>query len=91
MKKIDFTKMEVQVSFDGTKRVFDIAKTLGNDMMYKGSVICDIGFEELARTIYFSDGPVEVPDKYIGPMLQVVNQCQYIAAVKRHLNKLLNA
>ena len=91
MKKIDFTKMEVQVSFDGTKRVFDIAKTLGNDMMYNGSLICDIGFEELARTIYFSDGPVEVPDKYIGPMLQVVNQCQYIAAVKRHLNKLLNA
>lgn len=90
MKKIDFTRLEVQVSFDGTKRVLNIAKILGNDMMYNGSVICDIGFEELARKIYFSDGPVEVPDKYIGPILQVVNQCQYIAAVKRHLNKILN-
>lgn len=90
MKKIDFTRLEVQVSFDGTKRVLNIAKILGNDMMYNGTVICDIGFEELARKIYFSDGPVEVPHQYITPILQVVNQCQYIAAVKRHLNKILN-
>ena len=91
MKKIDFTKLEVQVSFDGTKRMLNVAKALGNDMMYNGSVICDIGFEELARTIYFSDGPVEVPDNYIAPMLRVINECNYIAAVKRHLNTLLNA
>lgn len=90
MKKIDFTKMEVQVSFDGTKRVLNIAKILGNDMMYNGSVIMDIGFEELARKIYFSDGPVEVPDQYVQPMLRVINECNYIAAVKRHLNAVLN-
>ena len=89
MKKIDFTKMEVQVSFDGTKRVLNIAKVLGNDMMYNGSVIMDIGFEELARKIYFSDGLVEVPDQYVQPMLRVINECNYIAAVKRHLNALL--
>ena len=89
--KIDFTKIEVQVSFDGTRKTFNIAKNVGNDMMYNGSVICDIGFEELARTIYFSDGPVEVPDNYIAPMLRVINECNYIAAVKRHLNTLLNA
>ena len=53
--KIDFTKIKVQVSFDGTHKTFNIAKEIGNDMMYNGSVICDIGFEELARQIYFSD------------------------------------
>lgn len=90
MKKIDFTKLEVQVSFDGTKKVFNAAKTIGNDMMYNSSVICDIGFEELARQIYFSDGPVEIPDQYVAPMIRVINECNYIAAVKRHLNKLLN-
>ena len=90
MKKIDFTKMEVQVSFDGTKRIFNVAKALGNDMKYNGSVILDIGFEELARTIYFSDGPVDVPEQYIAPMLRVVNECNYTAAVKRHLTQVLN-
>lgn len=90
MKKIDFTKLDVQVSFDGTKKRLNVAKALGNDMMYNGSVIMDIGFEDLARTIYFSDGPVEIPDQYVKPILQVVGQCNYIAAVKRHLIKILN-
>ena len=53
--KIDFTKIKVQVSFDGTHKTFNIAKEIGNDMKFNGSVICDIGFEELARQIYFSD------------------------------------
>ena len=88
--KIDFSQIEVQVSFDGTRHTFNIAKDLGNDMMYNGPVICDIGFEELARTIYFSDGPVEIPDQYIQPMLRVVNECNYTAAVKRHLMQVLN-
>lgn len=90
MKQVDFTKMEIQVSFDGTKRIFNVAKALGNDMKYNSTVILDIGFEELARTIYFSDGPVEIPDQYIQPMLRVVNECSYTAAVKRHLMQVLN-
>ena len=32
--KIDFTKIKVQVSFDGTHKTFDVAKNVGNDMMY---------------------------------------------------------
>ncbi|MBQ8969159.1 MAG: hypothetical protein IJ064_05455 [Bacteroidaceae bacterium] len=90
MKQIDFTKMEIEVSFDGTRKLFNIAKVLGNDMKYNGSVICDIGFEELAKAIYFSDGPVDVPEQYIQPMLRVINECNYTAAVKRHLTTILN-
>ncbi len=88
--KIDFTKLEVQVSFDGTTRMVNIAKDLGNDMMYNSSVICDIGFEELARQIYYSDGEVEVPKEYVRPLLQVVLEKNYIAAIKRHLVSVLN-
>ena len=90
MKKIDFTKMEVQVSFDGTKKVLNIAKVLGNDMMYNGSVICDIGFEELARQIYFSDGEVEIPSQYVQHILQIVLQGGYLATIKRYLISKLN-
>lgn len=88
--KIDFTKLEVQVSFDGTTRIVNIAKELGNDMMYNSSVICDIGFEELARQIYYSDGEVEVPKEYVRPLLQVVLEKNYIAAIKRYLVSVLN-
>ena len=88
--KIDFTKIKVQVSFDGTHKTFNIAKEIGNDMMFNGSVICDIGFEELARQIYFSDGEVEIPPQYIQHLLKVVLQGGYLATIKRHLIGKLN-
>ena len=88
--KIDFTKIEVQVSFDGTRKTFNIAKNVGNDMMYNGSVIQDIGFEDLAKQIYFSDGEVEIPQQYAKPLLQVIYENNYIAAIKRHLAIILN-
>lgn len=88
--KIDFTKIEVQVSFDGTRKTFNIAKNVGNDMMYNGSVIQDIGFEDLAKKIYFSDGEVEIPPQYAKPLLQVIYENNYIAAIKRHLAIILN-
>lgn len=88
--KINFSKLEVQVSFDGSKKTFNVAKELGNDMMYNSSVICDIGFEELARQIYFSDGEVEIPQEYVRPLLQVIMERNYIAGIKRHIIKLLN-
>lgn len=88
--KIDFTNIEVQVSFDGTRKTFNIAKNVGNDMMYNGSVIKDIGFEELARQIYFSDGDVEIPPQYIQSLLQVVLESNYLATIKRYLINVLN-
>ena len=88
--KIDFSKLDVQVSFDGTHKTFNISKNVGNDMMYNGSVISDIGFEELARQIYYSDGEVEIPPQYAKPLLQVIIESNYIAAIKRELAKVLN-
>ena len=83
--KVDFTKIEVQISFDGTRKTFNIAKNVGNDMMYNGSVIKDIGFEELARQIYFSDGEIEIPQQYAKQIAQVIMESNYIASIKRHL------
>lgn len=88
--KIDFTKIEVQVSFDGTRKKFNIAKEVGNDMMYNGSVIQDIGFEKLAEEIYYSDGEVEIPQQYMKPLAQVIMDSNYIAAIKRYLFQVLN-
>ena len=88
--KIDFTKIKVQVSFDGTHKTFNIAKEIGNGMMYNGSVMCDIGFEDLERQIYFSDGEVEIPSQYVQHILQIVLQGGYLATIKRYLISKLN-
>ena len=88
--KIDFTKIKVQVSFDGTHQTFNIAKDVGNAMMYNGSVIADIGFEELAKKIYYSDGEVDIPHEYVPFIARVISEANYIAAIKRHLLKVLN-
>ena len=90
MKKVDFTHMQVQISFDGQCRTVNVAKDLGNDMMFNSSVLSDIGFEDLARKIYYSKGPVEIPEQYIQPMLRVVSECNYIGTVKRYLIKALS-
>ena len=87
--KINFKRMELPVSFDGKTQMFDIAETLGNYMMYNGSIIMDIGFEELAKKIYF-EGEVEIPPKYVNAMKQVVMQAPFIATVKRGVCALLD-
>lgn len=88
--KIDFRKIEVPVSFDGKTQMFDVAETLGNYMMYNGSIIMDIGFEELAKKVYF-EGEVDVPEKYANAIKQVVMQTPFIATVKRGICNLLDA
>ena len=90
MNKINFKQFEAQTSFEGTKETFDIARTLGNAMMYNSSILLDIGFEELAKEIYYSEGEVEVPDNYKTAIKEVVKQSSFIAAVKRQLIKKLD-
>lgn len=87
--RINFKNLEAQTSFEGTKQTFDIARTLGNEMMYNSSILLDIGFEDLAREIYYSAAPVEVPEKYREAIKAVVKSSNFIAAVKRELIKRL--
>nr|DAG93250.1 MAG TPA: hypothetical protein [Herelleviridae sp.] len=88
--KINFKRFEVQTSFEGNKQIFNITHDLGNMMMYNGSVLLDIGFEDLAKTIYYSDGEVEVPECYCKAIIEVVKQSSFIAAVKREVINILS-
>lgn len=84
-KKIDFTKINVQVSFNGDTQVFNMAHVVGNAMRYTGSVVGDIGFDKLAETIYFSNGEVDITDEYVRPLAQVISGMPIMAAIKRYL------
>ena len=59
--KINFKKIEARTSFEGAIQTFDVAKVVGNEMMYNGNLLLDIGFEDLAKAIYYSDEEVEIP------------------------------
>lgn len=83
--KVNFKKIEAQTSFEGTMQTFDAAETVGNEMMYNGSILLDIGFEELARQIYYSTEAVEVPERYCKALELVVKNSRLIAAIKREI------
>lgn len=94
MKKIDFTKIKIFGSFEeeaaGQQREVNIAKPLGNIMKYSGPVLMDIGWEDLAKQIYYSKGAVEVPDEYAPTISQLVADHNGInAATKRAIINLL--
>ena len=82
--KINFRQIEAQTSFEGGKQTF------GNEMMYNGSILLDIGFEDLAKAIYYSKGEVEIPERYCKALELVVKNSRLIAAVKREIINQLN-
>ena len=88
--KINFKKIEAQTSFEGAKQTFDVAETVGNEMMYNGSILLDVGFEDLAREIYYSKDAVEIPEQYCKALELVVKNSRLIAAVKRAVINQLN-
>lgn len=71
MKKVDFSKLKVQLTFEGEPVEIDFRKVLGN-LIHQNTP--DIGLDTFARTIYFSDGEVEVPDEYIDQILWIASQ-----------------
>ena len=83
--KIDFGKVMVQHTFEGEPVAVDMRKQLGNKIHQTTG---DIGFDDLARTMYFSEGEVEVPQEYIEPLKQIVKE-NYLASVQRAFNGLL--
>lgn len=88
--KIDFTTIKVPVSFDGKEQVYNAAEAVGNLMMYNGSVLLDIGFEELAKEIYYSKGAVEIPARYAPAIVKVIKEASFAASLKRELTKQLS-
>lgn len=82
---IDFGKVMVQHTFEGEPVAVDMRKQLGNKIHQTTG---DIGFDDFARTIYFSEGEIEVPQEHVEPLKQVLKE-NYLASVQRAINELL--
>ena len=59
--KANFKELKVMMDFEGEPVTVDIRHALGNAIRRSTS---DIGVDETARKIYFSDGEVELPDEH---------------------------
>ena len=85
-RMIDFGKVMVQHTFEGEMVAVDMRKQLGNKIHQTTG---DIGFDDFARQIYFSEGEIEVPEEYVEPLKQFIKE-NYLASVQRTFNQLLN-
>lgn len=84
--KADFSKLSVQMGFEGEPEVMDLRKELGNAIRRNTS---DIGLDETARAIYFSDGAVDIPDGQADDILRIVQRC-YVVPVQESVRAALS-
>lgn len=84
--KVDFSKAKVQFDYEGKPVEADIRKGVGNAIR-KGTY--DIGVEELARQIYFSEGEVEIPGMYREYILALLVESTLTVPVKEAIKQLL--
>jgi hypothetical protein len=85
MVKVDFGKVMVQHNIEGELQSFDFRKALGNEIHQTTG---DIGFDDFAHKIYFSEGAIEVPEEYIEPLKEIIKG-RYLASVQKAFAKLL--
>lgn len=72
----------VEINFEGDLVEVDIRKQLANHIRQSTN---DIGLDDFARSIYYSDGEIEVPQEYIEPILNIsVNR--FIVPVQKALS-----
>lgn len=82
---VDFSKVSVQLTFEGGPKILDMRKPLGNAIRQASG---DIALDEFARRVYFSEGAVEVPEEYFGFIRQVVRE-KYNVPTQEAFDKLL--
>lgn len=83
---INFGKVMIQHTFEGDKIEVDVRKPLGNKIHQTTG---DIGFDDFARKIYFSEGEIEVPEEYVGKLKKVLKE-HYTVPLQRAFEELLN-
>ncbi len=88
--KVNFKKLEIQTSFEGDTCEIDVTKAIGNLMMFNGSVLLDIGFEDLAKKIYYSEDEVEIPERYKQFIKEIVLESKLPSTVKRVIRNLMD-
>ena len=85
--KVNFKKLEVEVKFDEFVKV-DVAKAVANAIHTSTS---DIGLDDVARSIYYSEGEIDFPEEFLQETLAIIKdpRCSLVASVKKAVIKAL--
>ena len=75
MKKINFTALPVQ-DIEGNTQSVNIAKHIGNQLYMQGM---DIEECELGKTIYYSEGEIELDEKQAKSVLRISSGYPYLS------------
>ena len=75
MKKINFTALPVQ-DIEGNMQSVNIAKHIGNQLYMQG---VDIEECELGKTIYYSEGEIELDEKQAKSVLRISSGYPYLS------------
>lgn len=86
--KVNFEKVEIQLQIEGSKTVLDCRKSIGN-LVWSAST--DIETSDFGKTIYYSEGEIDVPEDIAKSILGVINNSSYYAPVKRQFAELLTS
>lgn len=82
---VDFSKVSVQLTFEGDPNELDMRKSLGNAIRQASG---DIALDEFARKVYFSEGEIEVPTEY-APFIKHVVKEKYNVPTQEAFESLL--
>lgn len=83
--KVNFKNVKVQMTFEGEAISIDLRKDLGNAIRRNTA---DIGMDETARQIYFSDGEIEIPDEHANDIVAIASK-SFIVPIQQALKELL--
>lgn len=83
--KINFKELRVQLTFEGQPAIVDMRKALGNAIRQNTA---DIGLDEVARKIYFSDKEVEIPEEYINDIIAITSK-SFVVPVQEAIKNIL--
>lgn len=84
--KADFRKLPVQTTFEGKPHIIDFRHQLGNAIRNNTN---DIGVDDLARKIYFTDGSVDIPVDLVNFIMEVVKS-GFTVPVQLAIKNILN-
>lgn len=74
--KVNFKEVRVEVKF-GEPETMDTRQVVGNTINARTA---DIGLADLAREIYYSEEPVEVPERYRSAIVAIIREAGNIIA-----------
>lgn len=83
---IDFSRLKVEKAF-GVYEFMNCKNAVAN-MVHAGT--SDIGLDDWARSVYYSESPVALPPQWISEVRQIISRSGLVVYIKRAILSLID-